>query len=611
VTLRALTRRACQSLIKQVLGDGADAATQEWLLERAEGNPFYLEELIRAVASGARAALPETVLAMVQARLDALGSDPKRVLRAASVFGQSFTRAGVSALLSDRDRQILPMCLDVLVSREVIFPTDGEGGAAPEVYVFRHALLRDAAYEMLTEGDRGLGHLLAGEFLEKGRERDAILLVEHFERGGDLERAARWCRAAGEQALEGNDLPGAIARAQRGGNLGARGETLARLKLIEAQAQFWRGEYALAEMCATVAMATSQAGSGLWFETVGELVTALGQQGKYAEVGRWSGLAGVAASRPEAQAGQLACLIRAAGYLLPGGRYEATDAILARIEAESAGFERLEPSLAAKVHAVRAARQLHHGDQPAAIRLYEASIQAATAAGDTRTTSEMYGNLAATWADLGQLDRAEALLRQGLADAEKLEIKYLMVWALVNLATVLASSGRLDEARRAALQALEFGRTQGAQRVEGAALLYLSTIAYLAGELHESEHRARLASEIVPAPLQPSALAALARAVLAQGRTKEALQHARMANELLASIGHVEEYEALVRLVLAEALAASGDTEGARAALGTAHRRLLARAALIANDDWRESFLSRLPDNARTMRLAREWGVVV
>jgi ATP/maltotriose-dependent transcriptional regulator MalT len=321
-------------------------------------------------------------------------------------------------------------------------------------------------------------------------------------------------------------------------------------------------------------------------------------------------VAGAAAPTDDAPAAtaKLACLIRAAGYLLPGGRYDATDAILARVGAETGGFSRLEPSLAAKVHAVRAARQLHSGDQPAAIGLYEAAIEAASAAGDTRTVSEMQGNLAVTWADLGQLDRAEELLRRGLTDAQKIELKYLTAWVLVNLASVLTHSGRLDEARRAALHALESGRQQGDQRVEGAALLYLSTIAFLAGELHESEHRARLGGEILPAPLQPSALASLARATLAQGRVKEALQHARMANELLASIGHVEEYESLVRLILAEALAASGDIAQARAALRAAHERLQARAAQIANPDWRESFLTRLPDNARTLRLAREWG---
>src|SRR4029077_6482626 len=119
--------RAAQQLVQQVLGEGVDTETVEWLLERADGNPFYLEELMRAVATDARASLPETVVGMVQARLDALGEDPRRVLRAASVFGQTFTKSGVGSLLSERDRQILPMCLDMLVTREVVFPRDASG----------------------------------------------------------------------------------------------------------------------------------------------------------------------------------------------------------------------------------------------------------------------------------------------------------------------------------------------------------------------------------------------------------------------------------------------------------------------------------------------------
>jgi tetratricopeptide (TPR) repeat protein len=504
------------------------------------------------------------------------------------------------------------MCLDVLVTREVIFPRESAAGQGQgDDYGFRHALLRDAAYAMLTEGDRALGHLLAAEFLEKSPERDPIVLVEHFERGGDEARAAIWCRDAAAQALEGNDLLGAVARAQRGARLGATGELLGRLRLIEAQAQFWRGEYAIAEASATAAVEGFESGTPAWFEALGELATALGQQGKYPEVSRWANVASATSTSTSAEArpAQLGCLIRAAGYLLPGGRYEAAETILTRVSAATNDFVDLEPAAAAKVHGVRAARALHLGDQPAAIALFEKAISAALAAGDARTVSEMRANLAATWADMGQLDQAEAGLRQGLADAERLELTYVRAWALLNLGTVLTSSGRLDEARRAMTSALEFGRTQGDQRLEGAALLYLSTIAFLGGELHDSEHRARMASEILPTPLQPAALAALARAALAQGRTKEALQHARTANELLATIGHVEDYESLVRLILAESLAASGDVEAARAALRAAHVRLLARAAQIANPDWRESFLTRLLDNARTTRLAREWNV--
>jgi tetratricopeptide (TPR) repeat protein len=605
VTLRALTRKACQNLAGQILGEALAPAVQDWLVERADGNPFYLEELIRAVASGSRTALPETVVGMVQARLDALGSDAKRVLRAASIFGLGFRQGGVSALISDRDRLGLATCLDVLVTREVVVP---KGGGKDE-YLFRHALLRDAAYAMLTEGDRGLGHLLAGEWLEKSDDRDAIVLVEHFERGGDPLRAAQWCRQAAEEALAGNDLPGAVARADRGVQLGASGANLGALRLVQAQAYFWRGKYAQAEAAAAAAIDHVVAGSVAWFQGLGELVSSLGQQGRYPEVARWADTAGSALGDADASNAQLACLIRAAGYLLAGGRYETTDAILARVGSASAAFTNLEPALAAKVAAVRAARNLHSGDQSAAIGLQEAALEEAAAAGDTRTMCEMRANLASVWADIGQLARAETLLRESLAEAQKLELHYVTALVLINLGPVLAYSGRLGEARRLAMQALNFARKQGDQRWEGAAQLYLSTITHLSGEHQGSEQRARRASEIVPDPLRPSALAAIARAVLAQGRSEEALEHARAAHQLMEAVGHVEEYESLVRLMLALALEANGDHTGARAALRAAVDRLQARADHISNPEWRASFLTQLPDNARTVALAREWGI--
>ena len=446
-----------------------------------------------------------------------------------------------------------------------------------------------------------------GEWLEKTNEREAIVLVEHFERGGDLARAARWSRSAAEQALEANDLAGAIARADRGVGFGATGATLSRLRLVQAQAHFWRGEYALAEAAGARAVQNAERGTVDWFQGVGELISSLGQQGKYPDVSRWAAAMGSATAAPEATDAQLACLIRAAGYLLPGGRYDATDALLGRVETVTNGFRHLEPTLAAKVHQVRAIRGIHSGDHAKSIALFNAALDAASAAGDARTLCEMRANLASVWADLGQLDQAESLLRQSLAEAQKIELNYVTAMVLINLGPLLAHSGSLEEAHRIAMQALEFARKQGDQRWEGAAQLYLSTIASLAGDHQESEQRARLACEILPAPLQPSGLAALSRAVLARGRIKEALQHARTANDLLTAIGHVEEYESLVRLILAETLEASGDHTAARDALRVAADRLNARAAQINNPAWRESFLSRLADNARTMRLAREW----
>ncbi len=88
---------------------------------RADGNAFYLEELIRAAADGRGESLPESVLGMVQARLDAEDPEARRVLRAASVFGERFSRAGVAALLGgEATGAPVGDWIDLLCARELV-----------------------------------------------------------------------------------------------------------------------------------------------------------------------------------------------------------------------------------------------------------------------------------------------------------------------------------------------------------------------------------------------------------------------------------------------------------------------------------------------------------
>ena len=93
IRLAPLPRRAAEKLVRGALrGDVGDAVVEQ-IVERADGNAFYLEELIRAAADGRSEALPDSVIGMVQARLDAEDPEARRVLRAASVFGERFSRA--------------------------------------------------------------------------------------------------------------------------------------------------------------------------------------------------------------------------------------------------------------------------------------------------------------------------------------------------------------------------------------------------------------------------------------------------------------------------------------------------------------------------------------
>ncbi|HVK87389.1 MAG TPA: protein kinase, partial [Kofleriaceae bacterium] len=156
--LDELTRRGSERLVRQVLGERASDALVARIVEQSGGNAFYLEELIRAVAEGKGDAMPETVLAVVQGRLERLEVDARRVLRAGSVFGARFWRGGVTKLLGGgaRDASVRPW-IDELVERELIarvpvsrFPGDDE-------LQFRHAIVREAAYAMLTDADRQLG----------------------------------------------------------------------------------------------------------------------------------------------------------------------------------------------------------------------------------------------------------------------------------------------------------------------------------------------------------------------------------------------------------------------------------------------------------------------
>ncbi|HSK04999.1 MAG TPA: protein kinase, partial [Kofleriaceae bacterium] len=186
IRLKELGRRAGERLIRQVLGDRVGPETIERLVTQADGNAFYLEELIRAVAEGKDRALPETVLAMVETRLGRLPLEARRVLRAASVFGQVCWEGGVTVLLGGAmGPTMVGEWLARLVEQEVLADRPASRFSGEHELAFRHALLREGAYATLTEEDRRLGHHLAGEWLERRGEADPMVLAGHFERGGD------------------------------------------------------------------------------------------------------------------------------------------------------------------------------------------------------------------------------------------------------------------------------------------------------------------------------------------------------------------------------------------------------------------------------------------
>src|SRR5262249_34375009 len=140
--------------------------------------------------------------------------------------------------------------LSDLAGREIVTQRRDAKFAGHIELAFRHALVRDACYATLTEADRALGHRLAGAWLERSGRPEALVVAEPLPLGGDRPRAAAAYVRASMQALGANVLGGAIERAERAAALGAEGETLGALRLLQAEAYQWRGRTADAERCA-------------------------------------------------------------------------------------------------------------------------------------------------------------------------------------------------------------------------------------------------------------------------------------------------------------------------------------------------------------------------
>jgi tetratricopeptide (TPR) repeat protein len=611
IRLSPLSKRASEKLVREALGPDVGDALVEAIIARADGNAFYLEELIRAAAAGRHESLPDSVIGMVQARLDAEGPEARRVLRAASVFGERFSQAGVAALLGgEGEVGHIGEWLELLSTRELVARAATAERRGDVEYTFTHALVREAAYAMLTHDDRALGHRLAGAWLEAaGSTSDAMALAEHFRRGEEPARAVRWYERAAEQALKANDLAAAIERAQLGLSCGATGEEAGALRLTEAEAHVWRGEFAEAERHAMEAAAARAPGSAMALRALGAALVSAAKQGKLDVVEEV--VRRVIHVEPEtgARGAQISCLAWGATYLIFGGRIAAADALMGLVSEISRGLADLDPQAQALIQQVRSFRASASGDLGGCLSGLEAALVSFELAGDLRNACSTRANLGYIYCELGDFARAESALRQAFGETERMGLHELAAAVQHNLGRVLGLRGQTDEAAHLEREAIASVRKQGEPRVEGVARTYLSEILATSGDYAGAEKEAALAVEAlrVAPSLRVAALGALARARLGRGDAANALEAASEAAHELALLGEIEEGESSVRLTHAEALAQNGADAEARAALEMARERLLARAARIEDLAWRERFLNDVPVNARILSLAAQW----
>jgi hypothetical protein len=172
--LAPLSQKSGAALLRWHLPEATTEAADH-VLDRWEGNPFFLAELAEAVRAGSFA-VPDSVLGTVEARLFALDEEPRRVLRAASLYGDTFDIEAVLSQLGLKGRAALEENLNVLVERDLVRRIGGEPGGA---FAFRQVLVREAAFAMLTAADRAVGVARARQWLaEAGKTLPEFLMAQ-------------------------------------------------------------------------------------------------------------------------------------------------------------------------------------------------------------------------------------------------------------------------------------------------------------------------------------------------------------------------------------------------------------------------------------------------
>jgi tetratricopeptide (TPR) repeat protein len=231
VELGALSATACRELVGEVLQHAGmvPKLLVDIIVARADGNPFYVEELVKMLIDDAvitvgefdepwqidldrldESRVPATLTGVLQARLDGVPGVERGALQRASVVGRVFWDDAVSAL-GDGDERSAATAIDGACRRELVHRRTPSAFVECAEFIFKHALLRDVTYETVLQRDRPALHSAAAAWLEATAGQRVAeyreIIAYHLEAAGDHAGAAEQFRQVGEAAFRvGNSV---------------------------------------------------------------------------------------------------------------------------------------------------------------------------------------------------------------------------------------------------------------------------------------------------------------------------------------------------------------------------------------------------------------------
>jgi class 3 adenylate cyclase/predicted ATPase len=263
LVLNRLDRREGAALVQGVVGTGAlPGEVVAEIVERTDGVPLFVEELAKAVLEGGNTGttlsragatafnVPATLHASLMARLDRLGSAAKEVAQVGSALGREFSYELLAAV-AQRSATELNAALDQLVGAGLVF----RQGALPHAsFLFKHALVQDAAYSTLLRGRRQELHTQTAQALAAHYpelvESQPELFAHHYAEAGLVEKSVTFWAKAGHGSAARSAMPEAAAQFQKG---------LDQLALLSGNPERQRQE--LEFRCALGAVLTTTKGS--------------------------------------------------------------------------------------------------------------------------------------------------------------------------------------------------------------------------------------------------------------------------------------------------------------------------------------------------------------
>lgn len=545
IDLGPLSKIDTRRLIGAVLGKVEDIpqTLKALIVEEAGGNPFYVEELIRMLfdegvivksegkwlVEASRLTnfkVPSSLVGVLQARLDSLPAPEREAIQKASVVGRTFWDSALERLMDGEPEQRKSV-LDAVRAKEMIFHREHSVFTGCGEYIFKHALLRDVAYESVLKRLRPEYHAKVAQWLaataaERAGEFSG-LIAEHFEKAGQNEKAAEYLALAGARALRISALREAQAFFERALKLlpSSPDEALDRrrgvllLQLGEVHSDM--GDHAEARihyerslestrLCGDLAVMTS---------ALNGLTHGFGFQGDYGEAQR-RGEEGLVLARRGANDPSIARSLRELAAI---ARYKSELPKAKSLLEESISISRRNDDSAGLAHSLRLLGIVFHdqGSPREAKTHYEEAIKVCSLIGDRRAMAYALNCLGSVLAELKSYKEAESALQQAIAICGDIGDKAGPAHFLDSLAALEESMGQDEQAREHCIKALSICQEL---KLMGSVFANLALLARLQAKAGDARRAFELAGLILDHPSSTHVSKERAEAVLKEFRSK-------------------------------------------------------------------------------------------